>query len=285
MNNMEHPDGSTSFAYNGVPSSHIIAESKTVVDGLKTFLHEINETDFETEWKKRNQGSVNTAEAVAEFASRFTDNEEWIEDKQNNNDYIKMLLKKNELNSPLDHSTVTVLFNNVSMLFVKHLVECRLNNSVINSKESPVLKMGFWIPPTVEDNIQLQHAYAQVFANLNDIKTQWLKYFDLKNKSPEEINSIVHDVSRIFPWGTQVISCMTCGLHSWRQLFSLCSDFNVDSEIRFVLIHLAYKFKKRYPSCFQDMRVLDKDGNKYGIDSIVSSTDIWKGLKIDFKEL
>lgn len=285
MKNMEHPDGEMSYAYNGIPSSHIIAESKTVVDGLKTFLHEINDPEFEKEWKKRNQDSVNPSEALIEFVSRFTDDQEWIDDTQVNKDYIAMLLKRenDNLSSLFDHSTVTVLFNNVSMLFIKNLLEYRLNSATINSKTAPVMRMGFWVPPVVEDNLQLQTAYSQVFANLNDIKTQWLKSMDLAKSKPEDIERMIRDVSRIYPWGTQVVASATCGLSTWRKIFKLCTDFSTDSEIRFVLLHLAYKFKKRYPSVFQDMIVLDDKDQVFGIDSIVSSTNIWKTLKIGFK--
>lgn len=287
MKNMEHPEGSTSFAYNGIPSTHIIAETKTVVDGLQTFLHETNDPDFEQEWKKRNQKSINPCEAVVEFANRFTDNEEWIEDTQPNKEYIAMLLKRedNNLHSMLDHSTVTVLFNNVSMLFVKQLLELRFNSATINSASSPIMRMGFWVPPTVEDSPELQTAYSQVFANLNDIKTQWMKALDIANRSPEDIEKIVRDVSRIYPWGTEVIACATCGMGSWRKLFKLCTDYAADPETRFVVLHLAYKFKKRYPSLFQDMIVLDDQDQTFGIDTIVSSADIWRTLRIGFKDL
>ena len=287
MENMDHPDGETSYAYNGIPSTHIIAESKTVVDGLQSFLHEINNPDFKDEWQKRNQESVNPVEAVIEFVSRFTDDQEWIDDQQTNADYMKMLLKQEEHNmrSMLDHSTVTVLFNNISMLLVTRLMELRLNVATVNSKTAPIMKMGFWMPPGIENNPQLHTAYSQIFANINDIKNQWFKHFDISNLSSDEIEQVVNDVSRIYPWGSQVIACLTCGMSSWRQLFKLCTRYQEDPEIRFILLHLSYKFKKRYPSCFQDMIVTDASGKTFGIDSVVSSADIWKDLKIEFKEL
>ena len=287
MENIEHPNGETSFAYNGIPSSHIIAESKTVTDGLKSFLHEVNMPEFENDWKKRNQGSINPAEAVIEFVSRFTDDDEWVQDIQDNKNYLQMLLENEEHNmrSMLDHSTVTVLLNNVSMLLINRIMELRLNIATINSKTAPILKMGFWMPPSIEDNPQLHTAYSQIYASMNDIKNEWFKFFDVSSRSDDEIKHIISDVSRIYPWGSQTIACVTCGMSSWRNLFRLCTKYQEDAEVRFVLLHLAYKFKKRYPSCFQDMIVVNAAGTTFGADSIISSTEIWKELRIDFKEL
>ena len=188
-------------------------------------------------------------------------------------------------NSPFDHSTVTVLFNNVSMMMVKNILEYRLNRLIISESARPVLKMGFWVPPAIETNENYKAAFSQVFANLNEIKTKFFESMDLANLSNDEIHKKVADVSRIYPWGTQIICSMTAGLGVWRKLFELCGTFQADEELRFVFLHLAYKFKNRYQNVFKDMVLMNKNEEIFGFDTVVSSLDAWKDLKIHFKQL
>jgi len=285
---IEHPDKETTYAYNGLPSSHIIGETKLVVEGMETFLHEIDDQNFETTWKKVNQNEkINAAEAVIEYMARFTDIEEWVEDTQPNSEYIKRLIQKEDesCNSPFDHSTVTVLFNNVSMMLVKSVLEYRLNHLIISESARPVLNMGFWLPPAMESNENYKEVFSQIFANLNDIKTKFFESMDLANLTNEEIHKKVADVSRIYPWGTQIICSMTAGLGIWRNLFKLAGSFNADPELRFIFLHLAYKFKNRYTHVFQDMVVMNAEGETFGFDTVISSLDAWKYLKIHFKQL
>lgn len=283
------PEGSRSFAYNGLPSSHIIGETKMVPEGLRTFLHEIEDTTFEKEWKKRNdEDQVSPSEALVEMVARFTDEEEWVEDNQRNHDYLAMLIEKDKFssNSLMNHGNVTVLFNNVSMLFVKKVLEYRSLGLQISDKPRNTLKMGFWVPPSLNEDNRIKEGYAQVYANLNDIKNGLINEMGIPElEDPEEIKSRLADVSRIMPWGSQVIAGMTAGLGTWRHLFYQTADWDVDSEIRFVFLHLAYKMKQRYGNIFQDMVVINRAGDTFGFGTILSSLDAWTDYRIHFKDI
>lgn len=272
---------------NKLPVAYIIAETKTNTDELREYLASIN-SSIENNMKMSNNGlPVKDLEAFIEIISKLTDEEEWLDkSKIPNKQYIANIIKKDEFspNSALNHSSATVLFDNVSMLFVKKLLQQRMVGLVVSDKAYNLPSFSFWIPPSFETDPKLMIAYAQVFSELNTIKNKLcenMKLYEISNA--DELRKKIQDISRIFPWGLQVNCGITAGFGTWRHLFHLCTDFHIDDEQRRVFLFLAKKMKSRYLSIFQDMVIEDVSGKQFGIDTINSHIDAWKLFRIKFK--
>jgi thymidylate synthase ThyX len=277
----------TPGATNVLPVSYIVSETRCNLDEWRAYWKETNST-METDMKKTNDGhKVKETELFVEMMSRVSDEEEWVDkSKTKNMDYIFELLKKDKLspNSPLNHCAVSVLFNNVSTLFVKKLMQHRLIGLNITEKSYNLPKFNFWIPPVFETDPKLMVAYGQIFTQLNDIKNKIFEKLKLwENKDNDEVRKQVQDVTRIFPQGVQVNCGATAGLGTWRHLFYVSTDFLFDDETRYVMLHLGRKMKERYPAAFQDMVLQDVSGKEFGLDTLTSGHDAWKLFKFSFR--
>lgn len=279
---MEPPE--KTYAFNALPSSHIIAETTMIAEGLRTYLQESKNPEFEHTWKKKNEADqLNACDALPEIIARLMDFREWLDVDCKNKEYIKALISEEDetLSGCLNHVSSTVMFCYVSFAFVKKFLEMRFPLLVISDKATVADKFGFWIPPTFENEVDTE-IFSQIFANMNEIKDGLFHKAELQDKTYDEIVTFLDDVKKIYPQGVQVSCTATASLRTWRRIFQRAVGFRGDAEMRFTLLHLAYKFKKRYPNVFQDMSVADKDGTIYGFDSIMSSVDAWKKFSFHF---
>lgn len=274
-------------AKNILPISYIVSETRCNLDEWRAYWKESQST-MENDMKKANDGQkTKDAELFIEMISKVSDEEEWIDkSKTKNFDYILEILKRDKLspNSPLNHCSVGVLFNNVSMLFVKKLLQQRLIGLNVTDKSYNLPNLNFWIPPVFESDPKLMVAYGHIFTQLNDIKNRVFENLKLwENQNNNEVRKQVQDVTRIIPQGAEVNCSATAGLGVWRHLFYSCTDFLNDDEMRYVLLFLGKKMKERYPAVFQDMVLQDAAGKEFGLDTLTSSHDAWKLFKFAFR--
>lgn len=273
--------------YNKLPTTYIVSETKCNLDECRLYWKEINST-METDLKKANDGcKVKDTELFVEIMSKISDSEEWIDKtKSTNFEYVFEILKKDKLspNSPLNHCSVSVLFNNVSILFNKNLLSNRMIGLNVTEKSYNLPKLNYWIPPTFEIDPKLMTAYSHVFNQLDEIKNKIFENLKLwETENNEEIKKKVQDVSRMFPLGAQVNCGVTAGLGTWRHLLYISTDFNYDDESRYTFLFLGKKLKERYPSIFQDMVLQDAAGKEFGLDTLNSSHAAWKLFKFSFR--
>ena len=273
---------------NALPTSYIISESRIIVDEFNSYLKEKEQYDFLTNWKKKNDApNMRETEALIEFMAKFTDEEEWLDKgSKQNREYLAEMLKKDQLSpkSPLNHCSVTVLFNNISMLAIKKILAHRLVGLTISDKPYNLPAFSFWIPPSFEADAKLSGAYGEIFAQLNVIKNQLVNRMKLwEIKDNEEVKKKVQDMSRLFPWGLQVTAGITAGLGTWRHLLKLCANQGSDDELRYTFLFLGKKLKERYGNVFQDMILEDAVGKKFGMDTLLSAPSAWKAFNIGFK--
>ena len=274
-------------ARNILPTFYVVSETKCVLDEWRNYWKDTNST-MEMDMKKANDGQkVKDAELFIEMVSKVSDEEEWIDkSKTKNFEFIMEILKRDKLspNSSLNHCSVGVLFNNVSMLFVKRVLQHRLVGLTVTDKTFNLPQLNFWIPPVFETDPKLMVAYGQIFSQMNEVKNRvfdTLKMWDIKNN--DEVRKVVQDVSKILPQGAEVNCTISAGLGTWRHLFHISTDFLYDDETRYVMLFLGKKMKERYPAVFQDMVLCDVQGKEFGLDTLTSSHDAWKLFKFNFR--
>jgi hypothetical protein len=129
------------------PSWFIIADSKTNQQSFQKFTDTFD-TSFETTWIKSNgkTQNVSTSEKILEALAAN------ILDIKNDKSLPNNVFIENNFNKliPLfDHFNITVVFDQVSHLFVENILLQKLHNYHINQKRYH--DMCMWLPPAFYD--------------------------------------------------------------------------------------------------------------------------------------
>lgn len=261
---------------NSIPKTFIIADTKVDEAAIRNFLEEVEEPAWQKRWVNT---EMSAGEKVVDISCSFCENVNPSVEIDSENIIID-LGQKNSLNSFLNHAKSTVLFHKVSFMFCKKILESGIDMD-INFQDINFGDMGFWYPPSFGILQELSIGFGKTVQQYDDLK-QYLstKLEQLTSADREEKNRAIMDAARLFPTTTQINGVITAGLGNWFRCFETFCQFESDHELRMVFLHLAAKFKKRYPLVFKPMVMENKHGNQFGFDSLKESADAWKNYTI-----
>ena len=167
--------------------------------------------------------------------------------------FVKMLRNKGH-ESVLEHSAMTVEFNNVSRGFTHELVRHRLASYTQESTryvdESNFLVI---IPPNKEANQKL------VELNLPDgakIKVSFQEWIDLNEQMYRGLRKndwLPQDARQVLPIGIKAQIVITCNFREWRHIFKLRTSVGAHWEIKRVMLNLLTEVKRKLPIIFDDL--------------------------------
>ncbi len=169
------------------------------------------------------------------------------------NKFVKMLRDKSH-ESVLEHSCMTVEFNNVSRGFTHELVRHRLASFTQESTryvdESNFLVV---IPPNKNANEKLVELILP-----NGMKTkvsfqEWMNLNEQMYQGLRKSNWLPQDARQVLPIGIKSQIVMTTNFREWRHIFKLRTTSAAHWEIRRVIIELLKDIKQRIPMMFDDI--------------------------------
>lgn len=169
--------------------------------------------------------------------------------------FVEMLRKRGH-ESVIEHSAMTVEFNNVSRGFTHELVRHRLASFTQESTryvdESNFLVV---IPPTKNMEEKLVEL---TLPNGQKHKISFKDWVGLNEQMYRGLRSagwVPQDARQILPIGIKSQIVMTANLREWRHVFKLRTAIDAHWEIREVMINLLKELQDIIPVIFDDFAV------------------------------
>jgi hypothetical protein len=257
------------------PSWFIVADTKINTQSFGKYTESLN-IDADTNWIKSNgkAQTVSMAEKLLEtLALDFLGitNENSIP----SNEFFTKNFSK--LETLFDHFNITIVFNEVSHLFIQNILLQKLSNYHINQKRFN--DMSIWLPPLLEHPIHstiFGRTIGDIVGNIDGFIQQATEH----NLSLEDATKMAFT---LMPNAQHSKVIITASMSGWRQILTNLSKFGVDIETRYIITHLCRDLKLRYFGFFSDL-VMSDGKSHYGADSITNE-GFWQKVEIVKKPL
>ena len=179
--------------------------------------------------------------------------------------FVRMLIKRGH-ESVLEHSYMTVQFNNVSRGFTHELVRHRLcafsqesTRYVDYAKEGegPDLerfKIRCIVPPDCNENEKVKIEDGRLMS-ISEMFAEYEKFYRALRKAgwPPE------DARMVLPIGIKSQIVVSANFREWRHIFKLRTQKRAHWEIRSLMGKLLKKVQKIVPAVFDDFKEVGKD--------------------------
>lgn len=171
--------------------------------------------------------------------------------------FVKMLRDRGH-ESVLEHSAMTVEFNDVSRGFTHELVRHRLaaytqeSTRYVDESNFRVV-----IPPEKDPDEKM---VKLTLPNRKKIKVSFREWIELNEqvyRGLRDAGWAPQDARQTLPIGIKSQIVITCNLREWRHIFKLRCDKAAHWEIKRVMIGLLKDVKQRIPVIFDDFEVYE----------------------------
>jgi hypothetical protein len=256
------------------PSWFIVADSKINVQSLGKYSEHLG-FDYETQWIKANGKAQQVSQAEKLLELLAIDFLGIPNDKPlPNNEYL--VANFNRIKALFDHFSVTIVFNEVSHVFVQNLFLEKLANYHINQKRYN--DMSLWLPPAFEHPI-VGSIFGQMVGDCVGNVERFIATSQENGVKPEDA---LKTAFSMMPMAQHSKIVVTASMSNWRQVLVNLSQFDKDIETRYIITHLCRDLKLRYFGFLSDLVLQTQDGKVYGLDSI-GNEGFWKQVKIATK--
>lgn len=244
------------------PKVYILAATQ-VEPGMVEYLR-----DNDIAWRP---DSPNTsAESLTEFAGRIC-YESWSKEdgtfenknisrvREGNSTYIGNILKSGH-GSVLEHSTVTLLLNEVSRVCTHELVRHRAGTAVSQTSERYVRcdDIKIYIPEIIGENEAAKKVFTDITQQIEEAVHQLESIYDIDNIPDFSTKKILTSAfRRIAPNGKTCNIVFTANHRALRHIIELRTSIHAEIEIRVVFDQVARLMKNRFKNIYQDMEVND----------------------------
>jgi len=260
---------------NNIPSSHIISETKINPQSLNKAMRVSKGIgDWLEEQRVRNLNEELTdVEKIPEAAAVLCGVDiPKGSTKEYNNKFACFV------DGLFRHTSISVVFTHVSKEFICDLTSFKLDTQ-INVSSMSSEEIGFWVNPSVMDD----DIAAVTFGK--QIHDTGQKIEELKEYLPEKTDGYPHEIQaalmRLVPIAAQTHAITTTTVSEWREIIYRGTQMGRKDEMRYILLDLARRMNMKYPTFFQDMKLIDNDGNKFGFDTLGSSDTAWRDYAIE----
>ncbi len=165
-----------------------------------------------------------------------------------------MMLRDRGHESVIEHSCMTVEFNNVCRGFTHELVRHRLaaftqeSTRYVDESNFQVV-----IPPDKNKDEKLVELNL---SNNTKIRVSFQDWMDLNEQMYQGLRGaewVAQDARQVLPIGIKSQIIITCNFREWRHIFKLRTTTNAHWEIRRVMTNLLKEVKERIPIIFDDL--------------------------------
>jgi len=167
--------------------------------------------------------------------------------------FVKMLRNRGH-ESVLEHSCMTVEFNNVSRGLTHELVRHRIASYTQESTRyvdgSNFLVV---IPPDKDADEKLVELNLPNGTKLKVSFQEWMDLNEQMYRGLRGVGWLPQDARQVLPTGIKAQIVVTCNFREWRHIFKLRTAKDAHWEIRQVMINLLEEVKKQIPIIFDDL--------------------------------
>lgn len=243
------------------PKVYLIAGTMLDTEGECRYLESINQR----EWRSN---ATSDSDELIEFAGRLCyrswssydeknplgTNKNVSRVREDNEKYIQNIINHAH-GSTLEHSNITMLFDNVSRVLTHELVRHRAGMAY--SQESlryvRLDKLKFWIPDEVKVNPELLSVFIETVQYLENVQEKLNKIINLDGLSFDEKKKWTSRFRRLAPIGLGTSILVTGNLRAWRHIVNMRGNEHAEEEIRMVVNQVAPILKQFSPSTFSDL--------------------------------
>ena len=167
--------------------------------------------------------------------------------------FVKMLRDRGH-ESVLEHSCMTVEFNNVSRGMTHELVRHRLasytqeSTRYVDEKDFRIV-----IPPDKEKDEKLVELNLSSGEKIKVSFQDWMDLNEQMYKGLRKANWLPQDARQVLPTGIESQIVVTCNFRQWRHIFKLRTAPEAHWEIRRVMTNLLTELKQQIPIIFDDI--------------------------------
>jgi hypothetical protein len=177
------------------------------------------------------------------------------------------------------HISISVIFTHVSCDFTNFMGV--LGRSTLTLTDLSEDSISFWVNPVVLEEDKAALFYGKEILRTSEVINNLVKYME-SNKQGDN-KSCKEACQRLYPLVSQIHCLATSSLFDWKEIFLEGTQFSSRQEVRFVLLHLARKFKMKYSSVLSDLCLVDHEGNQFGLDTLTRSERAWETVRVTRK--
>ncbi|MDD5145877.1 MAG: FAD-dependent thymidylate synthase [Candidatus Pacebacteria bacterium] len=165
-------------------------------------------------------------------------------------------LRKHGHESVLEHSAMTVEFNNVSRGFTHELVRHRIaaytqeSTRYVDESDFKVI-----IPPNKDANEKLVELNLPGNIKIKVSLQEWMDLNEQMYRGLRQAGWIPEDARQVLPTAIKSQIVITANFREWRHIFALRCESHAHWEIRRVMVNLLKDVKKIVPVVFDDFTI------------------------------
>jgi len=167
--------------------------------------------------------------------------------------FVEMIRKRGH-ESVLEHSSMTVEFDNVSRGFTHELVRHRLasftqeSTRYVDESDFRVI-----VPPTRDENDKIVELELPNNEKVKVSFSDWVNLNEQMYRGLRSADWVPEDARQILPIGIKSQIVITANFREWRHIFKLRTNPRAHWEIRRVLTNLLKEVKGKIPVIFEDI--------------------------------
>lgn len=173
--------------------------------------------------------------------------------------FIEMLRKRGH-ESVLEHSAMTVEFNNLSRGFTHELVRHRLASFTQEStRRVDESDFKVVVPPNKDPDEQVVQLVLPDGSSLMISFREWMELNEQMYRGLRKAGWHTQDARQVLPIGIKAQIVITTNFREWRHIFGLRCSHRAHWEIRRVMVNLLREVQERIPVIFDDFEI-SEDG-------------------------
>lgn len=245
------------------PSIYIISQPRINWLEVDQFLGEYDpssEFDFDTD--------ATDSESLAEFGGRLcymsfnTDNNDNITKtiKRSNLDYLQKSIIANKHFSVLEHSNISILIDNISVLATHELVRHRIASySQLSGRYVRTADIGFYIPTCISEDPIALGLFLEALEHTHQYYLKLVNHFGLDEEQDfGRKKTVTSALRRLLGQGRASKILVTANIRAWRHMIEIRTSEHAEEEIALVFRKIFTALKAEHPAFFDDAVISDK---------------------------
>ena len=169
--------------------------------------------------------------------------------------FVEMLRKRGH-ESVIEHSAMTVEFNDVSRGLTHELVRHRLaaytqeSTRYVDESDFRVV-----IPPDKNSDEKLVELNLPGDIKIKVSFREWMELNEQMYRGLRQVGWVSQDARQVLPTAIKAQIVVTANFREWRHIFKLRCDLAAHWEIRQVMVNLLKDVQKKVPMVFDDFEI------------------------------
>lgn len=241
------------------PKVFIIGESRIVPEGLQAMLEAIGAPEWVSDGESDTEVIVEGAGKLCYMSFDASLNKNLTRvGTRSNFDYIQESLIKVKHGSVLEHTTVNLVFTDVSRVLTHELVRHRAGAAYSQTSGRYVRsdELRFWMPSCIRDNMELAMLFDEAITHQEKILARMAEVSGINRMTNKEDfprkKELTSAFRRIVGNGVATNIEATYNHRALRHLITQRTSRHAEEEIRIVFNSVFDQVSSRYPALYAD---------------------------------